>query len=189
MKKDFQEFAGREQEKFGPIVKEKLDSFFSGASQEEKCDIAMYLLTEYPFELAADFHDWAMAGLYPGKDGRKYMEEDRNGHIGMSGGAIRACYDPAAPMTPEERYDYFSGITVMFPFMLLAKYTGWLTDEGRDGREFIEGNLSKIQGKYLPELEKAYKEGDEALLKAVLTKLAMQNPYDLLKMYYDWITG
>ncbi len=190
MKKDFGEFLAltqAERQETG----EKIRAFFASypdLTQEARCAFAMEQLTERPFAVMERFHNWAFGAEMPEKDAAAYLAQDKQGHIGMSGGAIAAQYDEAAPTPLEERIAYFQGISMVFPCMLLGGYHRWRTDGAAEPsyEDFMNAYLPAVKEAWEGAMAAAYRAGDWNRLGEIYAFLATAQPMKLLESYYDW---
>lgn len=186
--KDINTFVDQLKEKYVPALTGCIDKLFASDDLAVKCEMATELLINLPFEIVSDFHEWGFEDIKAG--GRERLYEDRSGHNRMSGKAVASHYDPAAPKTADERYDYFRGITIVFPYMLMAGHHRWLFDgvEGaKDYSQFLDTYKDASCGKYEPLLKEAY-DGKRDLCQTYKAQAA-EHPFDLLKNYYNWLNA
>lgn len=184
--KDINVFIDQLKEKYVPVLLDRVEKLFVSEDFAVKCEMATDLLITLPFEIVSDYHEWGFEDLKAG--GRERLYKDREGHNGMSGKAVASHYDPAAPKTADERFDYFKGITIVFPYMLMAGHHRWLF-EGVEGAKDYNDFMAKFKdascAKYEPLLKAAY-EGKADLCETYKAQAA-EHPFDLLKNYYNWV--
>lgn len=91
------------------------------------------------------------------KEINTYLQVDKAGHLERSGTPLKLHMDRSSGISPQERLNYFYGMTTMFPLIFLGNYYQWLTDgKGKD-----------YHSEFLPAMEQAYGPYNRSLLERI----------------------
>lgn len=123
------------------------------------------------------------------KEIKAYIQADQAGQLERSAVPLKMHAVCGTGVSPQERLDYFYGMTTMFPLMFLGHYYQWLSDgRGKDFQaEFFPGT-EQAYGPYNRKLmERIYAAPDsyEVWLSSVSGYLSCY-PYALLEDFAQW---
>jgi len=189
-KKNIEEFIAAEKSRSEGVLVEKIDLYFSDIEQQDKADIVFEAFTRYPFGVLKRFHEWAFGSDLAGKSVDEYLKKDSEAHTAMQKDNLDGFFISGQKKTDAERYEYFSGISTIFPLMMTANYHNWVSDaiEGvGDFGAFVDSYMPKIVEKYHGVLNAAYDAGDNGAKKSAYVFIAKNNIYEILREYYNWL--
>lgn len=184
-----EEFIASEKERNDAFLADKIREYFTGMELADKHAFAFQMFTDFPFGVLSRFHHaWADdAGLAADGSVEEYTERDRAGHVAMQTENIASFFSDATPKTDGERFDYFSGISSVFPLMMTANYHRWLSsalENPGDIDAFIDSYKPVIEQTYHGPLKEAYASGSAEAKIAAYTNIAQNNLYEILREYY-----
>lgn len=116
----------------------------------------------------------------------EFLKADHEGHLEHSAAELLRHADLSNGLTTEARQAYFSGITTVFPLMLLSHYYEWLT--GKDPSDYMERFVPDTRSRLQPQtdamLETLYHTPDNAQLWTGLASSYLSTvPYFVLRAF------
>lgn len=116
----------------------------------------------------------------------EFLNADHKGHLEHSAAELLRHADLSNGLTAETRSVYFSGITTVFPLMLLSHYYEWLTGKDTDDYmdHFVPTTRSRLQPQTNAILNALYQAPDHAQLwNGLVLSYLSTVPYTILRTF------
>ena len=118
-----------------------------------------------------------------------FLKGDHEGHLGHSAVELRRHADQASKLTVQQRREYFSGITTVFPLMLLSHHYEWLS--GKDSADYIDCFVPVVRATLQPQtdamLDTLYRAPEQDHLWSALLSIYLSTvPYAILRAFASY---